>query len=161
VLTIVPTTLKQAQRFILDHHRHNQPPSHGSRFSVGVAANGCLVGVAVVANPSARALQDGFTLEVTRTCTDGSRNANSMLYGAAWRAMRALGFTRGITYTQKDEGGASLRACGWTPVAELKPRGDWADHSVKRPRHKVQTGLFPDHREKTGDVPRIRWEIRA
>ncbi|MGN9796199.1 XF1762 family protein [Streptomyces sp. OZ13] len=51
-------------------------------------------------------------LEVTRTATDGTRNANSLLYGAAWRAAKALGYTRLITYTQASETGASLRGTG-------------------------------------------------
>ncbi len=62
--------------------------------------------------PVARAFDDGLTLEVNRTCTDGTRNANSMLYGAVWRAARAMGYARCITYTQHDESGASLKAAG-------------------------------------------------
>ncbi|MGT2493099.1 XF1762 family protein [Cupriavidus basilensis] len=40
-------------------------------------------GVAIVGRPVARALDDGWTLEVNRLCTDGTSNACSMLYAAA------------------------------------------------------------------------------
>jgi hypothetical protein len=52
----------------------------------------------------------------------GVRNANSMLLGAAWRAARAMGYRTLTTYTQHGESGASLRAVGFTRVAELSPR---------------------------------------
>jgi hypothetical protein len=84
VLNVVPVTFRQAHAFIATHHRHHRPPQ-GMKFTLGVAT---LVGVAVVGRPIARHLDDGLTAEVTRTCTDGTPNANSALYGAAWRAAR-------------------------------------------------------------------------
>jgi hypothetical protein len=69
---------------------------------------------------------------VNRTATDGAANANSMLYGAAWRAAKALGYSRLITYTQEGESGSSLRAAGWSVVAELNERKGWDTPS--RPR---------------------------
>lgn len=89
-------------------------------------------GVAIVGRPVARGLDDGWTLEVTRTCTDGTKNANSMLYGAAWRAARALGYRRLVTYTLVEESGTSLRAAGWKTVHETRgrPWDDW--RHVKR-----------------------------
>lgn len=101
-------------------------------FCIGVAQGGDLVGVATVGRPVAKAYQDGYTLEVNRTCTlDDARNANSMLYGAAWRAAKALGYRRLITYTQAGESGASLRAAGWRIIAERAARPNWAESSVK------------------------------
>ena len=123
-LRIVPVALGDAQTFIEAWHRHNQPPI-GHKFSIGVASGSTLVGVATVGRPVARHFDDGLTLEVTRTATDGTPNANSMLYGAAWRAAKALGYGRLITYTQGDETGTSLRAAGWRVVAERKARKGW------------------------------------
>jgi hypothetical protein len=101
------------------------------KFCLGVAIVDTLVGVATVGRPVARHLDDGYTLEVNRTCTlDGTPNVNSMLYGAAWRAAKALGYRRLITYTQEGESGASLRAAGWRLIAELSPRPGWAESSV-------------------------------
>jgi hypothetical protein len=68
---------------------------------------------------------DGWTAEVTRLCTDGTPNACSMLYRAAWRAARSLGYRRLITYTLAEEGGASLRASGFTLLGEAGG-GSWS-----------------------------------
>lgn len=56
---------------------------------------------------------DGQTLEINRCCTDGTKNACSILYAAAWRAAKALGYERIVTYTRESEPGTSLRAAGF------------------------------------------------
>jgi len=129
-LALVPITLQDARAFVLEHHRHHPPPLSGL-FAVAAALGPDVVGVAIVGRPVARALQDGFTAEVTRLATDGSRNACSMLYGAAWRAARALGYRRLVTYILATEPGTSLRAAGWRCVAEIRGRS-WSTPS--RPR---------------------------
>lgn len=124
-LTIVPTTYREACAYIARHHRHHEPPQG---FVVGLAvadADGVVRGVATIGRPVSRHLHDGFTAEVTRCCTDGTRNACSALYGSAWRAARALGYRRPITYTQATEPGGSLRAAGWRVVAERPPHPGW------------------------------------
>lgn len=145
-LNLVPVTFADACGFVAMWHRHHQPPI-GHKFSIGVAdADGMLRGVAIIGRPVARMYDDGRTLEVNRTATDGTRNANSMLYGAAWRATKALGFSRLVTYTQAGEGGASLRAAGWRVIAERSARPGWDVPS--RPR---------DDRGVDG-IPRTLWE---
>lgn len=150
-LAIVPVTFRQASAFVADRHRHHAPP-RGCRFVLGVARDdtGELVGVAMVGRPVARAYDDGFTVEVNRTCTDGTPNANSALYGAAWRAAKALGYRRLVTYTQAGESGASLRAAGWRVVAERPARGSWADSSVLLRHLRDPVGA--------GGVQRTLWE---
>ena len=128
-LEIVPVTFKQACAFIAARHRHHKPPV-GCKFCLGIDCGGTLVGVATVGRPVARHYDDGYTLEVNRTCTDGTAHVNSMLYGAAWRAAKALGYRRLITYTQEGESGASLRAAGWRVLAEREARPNWAESSV-------------------------------
>lgn len=128
-LELVPVTFRQAQAFIAEHHRHHKPP-RGMKFCLGVADGNELVGVATVGRPVARAYDDGYTLEVNRTCTIEVPNVNSMLYGAAWRAAKSLGYRRLITYTQEGESGASLRAAGWRVIAEREARASWAESSV-------------------------------
>lgn len=161
-LRLVPVDLRDAQAFIFAHHRHNKPP-HAWKFGVGLEIDGELVGVAVAARPSARALDDGRTIEVSRTCTDGTRNANSKLYGAIWRAARSLGYSRGITYTQAGESGVSLLAAGWQRVELLAARGDWAQSSValRDLRDPPQGSLIEEPRRQTGGVDRWRWEVTA
>jgi hypothetical protein len=97
--------------------------------------------------------REPLTIEVNRTCTDGTRNANSMLYGAIWRAAKALGYRRAITYIQGEETGASLKAAGWRKVKDLPARGSWADSSVAMRDKRDPVG--------TGGVPRQLWEITA
>ncbi len=143
-LELVPVTFRQACLFVAEHHRHNKPP-RGHKFSIGIADDGVLVGVAMVGRPVARHYDDGFTLEVNRTCTTGEPNANSMLYGAAWRAAKALGYRRLITYTQHDESGASLRGAGWQVIGQRQPRLGWS--CASRPRS-----------TDTGGVARTLWE---
>ena len=123
-MRLVPITFRAACAYVKEYHRHNKPP-RGHKFSIGLENDGKLVGVIMCGRPVARHFDDGFTLEVNRSCTDGTKNANSMLYGAAYRAGKAMGYTRCITYTQHDESGSSLRAAGWTLIKEIEPRGSW------------------------------------
>jgi hypothetical protein len=148
-LTIVPVTFRDACAFVAIHHRHHGPP-RGCRFCLGVATAERLVGVAMVGRPVAREYDDGLTLEVNRTCTDGTPEANSCLYGAAWRGAKALGYRRLITYTQRGESGASLRGAGWRVVAERPARGSWATSSVELRHLRNPVGA--------GGVERTLWE---
>lgn len=152
-LIIRPITLRAAAAFITEHHRHNKPP-RGHKFSISVWDAEGLRGVVCAGRPIARVFDDGLTLEVNRSCTDGTANANSMLYGAVWRAAKAMGYARCVTYTQADESGASLRAAGWVRVREMEPRESWAastaDKRLKAMRDPVGNG----------GVTRVLWEIR-
>ena len=67
-------------------------------------------GVAICGRPVSRYLDDGLTLEINRLCTDGTRNACSILYGACARIAKNMGYKRVITYILKSENGASLKA---------------------------------------------------
>lgn len=124
-LTLVPISYKLAAAFIDAHHRHNAPPQ-GWKFGVGVSDGHELVGVATAGRPVARHLDDGVTVEITRSCTLGHPNANSMLYGALCRAAFALGYVRVITYTQGTESGSSLLGAGFKVVAQRPARSGWS-----------------------------------
>jgi hypothetical protein len=129
---VVPIGRREADDFIRRHHRTHRPIAHsGHRFVLGIAEAGSVVGVAVCGRPVARYLDDGWTVEVGRACTDGTRHANSALYGACWRAAVALGYRRLITYTLPEEGGASLRAAGFRLVGAAGG-GTW--NRRERPR---------------------------
>jgi len=149
-LQLVPITFRQASAFVTLHHRTHRSPV-GMKFAVGAAtSDGELVGVLIASRPVARHFDDGRTIEVTRSCTDGTRNANSILYGAAARAAFALGYTRIVTYTQAGESGVSLRAAGWRVIAERAERGSWAESSVKLRSLRDPAG--------SGGVQRTLWE---
>lgn len=123
MLELQPISFDEACVFIDAHHSHYLPPQ-GWKFGIAVNDGVKVVGVVTVGRPVARGLNDGWTLEVTRCCTDGTKNAASMLYGAASRAARALGYKRLITYTLKEEAGTSLIAAGWKALYDTRG-GTW------------------------------------
>lgn len=130
-LSVTPITIKEANVFVSAHHRHHKPVT-GAKFAIAVSdESGTVRGVAIIGRPVARMSDTGWTVEVNRLCTDGTRNACSMLYGAARRAAKALGYKRVITYTLPEEGGASLRGAGWRMLGEAGG-GSWS--SKTRPR---------------------------
>jgi hypothetical protein len=135
-LTLVPITLREANDFVAEHHRHSGRTScNGGKFAIGCGTEEGLAGVAIVGNPIARMLMDGWTAEVLRVCVppDGPKNSCSMLYGAAWRAWRAMGGRRLVTYTLQEESGASLRGAGWKIVGEVRG-GGWSRPNINRIR---------------------------
>ncbi|MER5322305.1 XF1762 family protein [Streptosporangium roseum] len=166
-LRIVPVSFRHACGFVKMWHRYLPPPP-GCKFCIGVADDANrLVGVAIVGRPVARHLDDGMTLEVTRTATDGTANANSKLYGKAWEAARAQGYRRLITYNHTrvygptcaepcahqschyirvGESGASHRGAGWQVLHHRPARPGWDTPS--RPRQ--ATGAE--------GIPRTLWE---
>jgi hypothetical protein len=128
---LIPCNIGDAKAFVREHHRHHAAVV-GGLFAVAVAVvGGGVRGVAIVGRPVSRALDDGWTAEVTRVATDGAKNACSMLYGAAWRAARALGYRKLVTYTLASESGTSLRAAGFRTIAKTKAES-WSRSS--RPR---------------------------
>ena len=129
-MRVVPITFAEARAFVEAHHRHHLPPV-GHLFSIAAAQEDVIVAVAIVGRPVARMNQDGYTAELTRLASDGTRNACSFLYGRAWRVAQAMGYRRMLTYTLASEPGASLRAAGWKMIGET-PGGSWSRQS--RPR---------------------------
>ncbi len=122
--------LREANTFVAEHHRHHKPVI-GHVFSIGAAVNGKIVGIAIIGRPVSRHRDDGVTAEVTRLCTDGTKDACSFLYGASARAAFALGFNRIGTYILASEPGTSLAAVGWRCLGE-RGGGSWSVPS--RPR---------------------------
>jgi len=142
-MKIVPITFKKANEFIEKNHRHHWP-SIGYKFCVAVENQGKIVGVATIGRPISRRLDDGFTVEVNRSCTDGTKNANSMLYAAASRVARELGYRKILTYTLPSESKSSLKAIGWKPSISIG--GKW---------------IYSYQPERANDWPlteKIRWE---
>jgi hypothetical protein len=146
-LETVPITMQEANLFVAEHHRH-----HGPTVS-GLWATACslvedreeprICGVAIIGRPVARVLDNGWTVEVTRCCTDGTPHAASKLYGAARKQAVAMGYRQIITYTLEGEPGTSLTAAGFT--AEHLVRGKtW--HTPSRPRV-----------DKHPTIPKVRW----
>lgn len=143
-LVMVPLGRDEANAYVERYHRHHGRVQ-GCKFACGaMAPDGTLHGVAIVGRPVSKELDDGWTMEVVRLAADGTAHVCSKLYAACWRAGRAIGFTRGITYILASEPGTSLRAAGWTPQADVKGR------SWSRPKR----GRVDKH--PTTD--KVRWE---
>ena len=146
-MELITVTLSEANEMVERLHRHHKPVV-GHKFSLGAVKNGEIVGVAIIGRPVARGYDNGVTLEVNRVATDGTKNANSFLYGRAWRAAQALGYRRLITYILPSEGGASLRGAGWNIVGKTKG-GSWDCPSRPRvDKHPTQPKLCFEKREK-------------
>jgi hypothetical protein len=148
-LELVPMSIREAWAFVRMHHRtHGKKKRIIARWAVGCARGSDVVASAITGNPKSRALQDGWTAEVVRVCSIDQRPigehascACSMLYATCWRAARALGYRRLVTYTLPAEGGASLRGAGWTLIGEAGG-GSWDRR--ERPRvdeHPTQVKL--------------------
>jgi hypothetical protein len=144
-LRVVPCTQRQAKQFVHDHHRHNDPPP-GGLFALAALDVDRLCGVVIVGRPVAKGLQDGLTAEITRCCSDGTRNVCSLLYGRARRAAFALGYRRVITYTLPEENGASLRAAGMEPHQTSLGGKGWGNRTTS---------------SKSARRGGIRWESHA
>lgn len=137
---MVPCTISDAKAFVAQQHRHHKPPQ-GGLFAVAVAKDEKVVGVAIIGRPVSRMLDDGWTAEVTRVATDGTKNACSKLYGAAVKAALALGYLKIITYTLETESGASLRGAGWKCLGTAGG-GSWSCKSRPRvDKHPTQLKL--------------------
>ena len=130
-MNITPLTLSEAFVFVNNIHRHH-PAQQGGLFAIAVSEKEKVVGVAIVGRPVARHNSDSWTVEITRVAVmEGYPNACSMLYGACWRAARAMGYKKAITYTLDTEKGTSVKAAGWKCVGQTKG-GSW--NVPSRPR---------------------------
>jgi hypothetical protein len=140
-MTVERIGLDEANAFVSALHRHHKPVV-GHLFSIGAALDDKIVGVAIVGRPVSRHRDDGVTAEVTRLCTDGTKNACSFLYGAAARAAFALGFKRIGTYILASEPGVSLTAAGWRLIGE-RGGGSWSVPSRPRvDKHPLQKKML-------------------
>jgi len=131
-MKIVPITLKAANAFVTQYHRHHKA-SVGHKFSIGLSENDNLIGVAIMGRPVARGSDNGFTIEVARLCTNGAKNACSMLYQAAARSSKELGYNKIQTYILQIESGTSLKASGWKMEA-VTAGGQWKHTDGKKRR---------------------------
>ncbi len=152
MIVLAPITRDKANAFVTLNHRHHKAVrSH--RFAVSVSVDGAMVGVVIVASPVAWPLDDGKTFEVVRLCVrSGCQNVSSRLLGASWRASKAMGVVRLVSYTRADESGSCYLAAGWRPVARVRGR-DWTTGN------KAQRWLPGLYVPSTETVDRVRWEI--
>lgn len=146
----IPLTRKEVNEYVDRLHRHHIH-TQGDKYRIGVLAeDGHLCGVVQVGRPVSRCLDDGKTLEVTRLCTDGTKNACSFLYSRAARVAKELGYEKIITYILMSEPGDSLKASGW--FLELENAGGKPWNHPSRPREETLDG-----KPKYPQVRKQRW----
>jgi hypothetical protein len=145
-LRIVHIELNEANDFVERLHRHHRKTTT-HRFSIGVADDDGLCGVAICSRPVARMTDASTVLEVSRVCTDGTKNACSVLYGAAARAAKELGYTKVQTFIMEGELASSLKASGWH-LDGISPGGNW-----RSARDKDKLPDTPEHLQ----CPKQRW----
>jgi hypothetical protein len=150
-LRVVPCSLADAKAFVTKLHRHHKAPLGGLWAIAAADEDSGICGVAVIGRPVARMLDDGLTVEVTRLCTDGTKNACSLLYSAARRGAMARGYVYGITYILATETGSSLLASGWRRAADVKG-AEWSRPS----RHRAEGGEI----QRTDKI-RFEWGERS
>lgn len=141
-INIIPLTFKQANSYVVQYHRHRGACA-GCKFCLGLVHGDCLVGVAICGRPVSRHLDDGFTIEINRLCTDGTYNACSKLYSACVKVAKAMGYKKVITYTLISEPGASLKASNFLCMGEAGET-HWTGK-----RYKKDKGI---------EEKKIRWE---
>jgi hypothetical protein len=142
-----PISLKSANNFVSQYHRHNKPVA-GHKFSIGLTDDtGQLIGVGICGRPVARMLDDSKTLEISRVCViPEHKNANSMIYGRLVKIARLFGFEKIITYSLTTESAATMKAIGAVKENTVKPR-EWS---------------CPSRQRKSQDIyksEKIRWSL--
>ena len=140
-LRVRPWTVKRADAldFVAAVHRR-RPKVQGAMWCVSVRSGDEIVGVALVGWPARKQSSDEIdTLCVLRVAAKpdpddpakGIKNVCSMLYGASWKAARAMGATSMVTFTDLDEPGTSLVAAGWIEDG-VTSGGEWTRPSRAR-----------------------------
>lgn len=144
-LEIRPIHIKYANAYVKQYHRHSIP-TVGGKFAISCYANDKLCGIAICGRPTARNADNGFTLEIYRNCTDGTKNACSKLYGACIRIAKEMGYKRVITYTLESESGISLKASNFICEGKaglLKQSGSrQKEYSVAPEEYKVRYAVY-------------------
>lgn len=156
MLEIRPISIAKANEYVERFHRHHGKKT-GCRFAIGCYEGRELHGVAICSNPVARNADDGLTLEVSRLCTDGTRNACSILYGACARIAKEMGFYKIQTYILETETGTSLKASGWKCEGRAGSVS-WLHNASERTKERnmyIQMELFP--KKKPPEQMKQRW----
>ena len=146
-LTCVPLTLKDANKFVNQYHRHNKD-CRGHRFSIGAIYKDELVGVAIIGRPIARKIDQKVIAEVLRNCVkpDAPKGTCSFLYAKAIQAWQVLGGKKIITYTLETEKGSSLKAVSFKDVSKTPVfKYGWTNRKNR---------ILPE----TQKVRKVRWE---
>jgi hypothetical protein len=152
---IQPITIKKANQFVIEHHRHHFKVQ-GAKFAIGLFQDTELVGVAICGRPTSSKLDNGLTAEVTRLCVkEGINNGCSRLYAACSRIAKEMGYSKIISFILMSETGISLKASGWIKEAENVGGKSWNSYG-KMKRTSCTTDLFGTHQKYPSELKQ-RW----
>ncbi|WP_131658090.1 XF1762 family protein [Ectopseudomonas composti] len=133
IMSVKPISIKEANEFIAEYHRHHRPTvrNNGKWALAAQDLTGEIFGVVIASSPVSATYMDGLTIELTRLCVkEGApKGACSFLLSKCCAIWRSMGGQRVITYTLASESGASLRGAGWTLSGTVKPHNRWQNKS--------------------------------
>jgi hypothetical protein len=170
MLWVVPVQLEKANEYVENVHRQHFATPMGRWAIACVDTTGYVHGVVIIGNVLARAFDDGLAAEVLRCCTDGTPNAPSILYAAAWKAVKFMGFRHMYTYTlgpEFNENGASLKSLkdmGWVLEDSAAGGAPW-NHKSRSTKtgEKLPPGLkklrWAIHAQDPFPIEEIRWPV--
>ena len=87
-MQVIPLSVQQAQEFLSKHERHYKAPVEPI-CAIGVGDDEGTHGAAILG-------RSGDDAELAHIYCDGASQAYSLLYGACWRALKALGYKRAV-----------------------------------------------------------------
>lgn len=152
MLTFRPVTRTQARAFVDDYHSHHDAHTVDV-FRIGACVDGALVAVVVAGTPTAEALDNGLTWEVTRLCCSDAapKYTASRILARIRHVAAAAGVDLLVSYTRIDERGTCYLASNYTPVAVVRGRR----HNTGNRAARYLPGLEP---QSTEVIDRVRWE---
>jgi hypothetical protein len=132
-ISVRPISIKVANEFVGDFHRHHRPTvrNNGKWALAALDVSGEVVGVVIASSPVSATYMDGLTIELTRLCVKpgAPKGVCSFLLSKCCAIWRSMGGARVITYTLESESGASLRGAGWVLSGVVKPHKRWQNKS--------------------------------
>jgi hypothetical protein len=95
-LRILPLSLKDAEAFLAKHDRHYKAPVEAiCAIAVGEDQGGAGAGRgAVIHGAAILGRREDGDAELAHIYVDGTSQGYSLLYGACWRALKALGYAK-------------------------------------------------------------------
>ena len=133
-LKCIPLTLKEANAFVIEHHRHSKQ-CRGHRFSLGAVYKDELVGAAIIGRAINRYLDNRFTAEILRNSVleKAPKGTFIFLYSRAMKVWQSQGGKKILTYTLETEPGSSLKAVNFNAAAKTGFfKGGWQNRSNRR-----------------------------
>lgn len=152
-----PITINEANNFVRTYHRHHRPTQRNcGKWAISAIdfLTDEVVGVAICANPVSATYMDGYTLEITRLCTNENAplGTGSFLLSNCSKIWRTMGGKRILTYTLDYESGASLKGAGWTQTGVVRPHNNWNNKTNMDGKVRDELKIY--------QYKKFRWELQ-